>query len=234
MGALLIVAVGAATFWLLTTFAGGARPDTAGMAPRQSEVTQSSEQSAPTGAAQPSEHAAAPSTAAVAAQRTEAATGGSVGADVQASSSANAPVTLPIAAPAPGPGVLQPYLADIAPTMVSVGTSTQRMSDLASRVAGEPGLVLDAGWKGEMTAALAEMKAVGAQLRAQRAVPLEARDLNDTLAALGADLVYVADEMQGGLEAMNPTRLRNALARTGDMNARIPVLASQVERLTGQ
>ena len=224
MGLFLIGSVGLATYWLLVTFAGGGRPASVAAASRPADVAQSSQQA--TTQTQP----AGPAASAPVFEPASGLSRTAADSTTRSGAPAAAPVTLSLA----GPGGLQPYLADVAPKMLAAGTTTQRISDLANRIARDPSLVLNAAWKGEMAAALAEMKAVGSQLQAQRAAPQEAQELNATLAALGADLVYVADEMQAGIDGLNPVRLGNALSRTGEMNGRIPVLTGQIERLTSQ
>ena len=95
----------------------------------------------------------------------------------------------------------------------------------------DPVLLGDQAWQSEMAAALATMRATGAELQAPGPVPEAAGPLDATLKSLGRGLATLADEYAAGMEARSVPRINAALQRMQTIGPKFDQAAEQFNAL---
>jgi len=141
---------------------------------------------------------------------------------------------LPSPTPVPivDPAAIRAYNTDVSPKLIVANATSARMSGLARRVSEKPELLGDPAWKRDMTAVLLDLRSIGQQLQRQQNVPAPADAVNGLVVGMGQDLVYVADELQAGIDGVNARRLQNAMTRANEVNGRVPTITNQLQALS--
>ncbi len=129
---------------------------------------------------------------------------------------------------------IQSYVSYVQPKIAAAGQNLGIMGSLTDRFAKDPTLYKDSNWQYQMKHTLDIIRSNGEALQRVPDLPPEAARLDAMLAEIGRDLVYIADEMQAGINTMNATRIQSAVTRMQAMNAKLPAATAEIKTLTSK
>jgi hypothetical protein len=166
-----------------------------------------------------------------------AALGGAILAGCSAQSPATAGLiaqavsTSAVATATPSTQASVDYMAYIMPRFLEIENAYALLEDQLGQYSRNRGVYFDSNWRANTNIALAALGVFGLEVQRYKPVPRELVPLNDTITALGADLVSPSGDLERGINRLDAPSISRGDARLVDANARLNEARAELAKL---